>query len=383
MDASGRYDAALEVVRDTSDEGTRKLIAMLGDDECVMTSEGMSVYDVEPTYDTVGGLAVRELASRNERAWPVLVDALPGASKDKARSLLSVLWQLRFETRMALPDDVHAKIEEAARTHGYPGEGDRAGWDRDFARRMRAGEFPTAESLWRARLMHPYSPERHAAIYRLRDIVEDKAAFLRELVPLLDDPDTCRAVLFVINDLPHALSPETVRMLASGSLVRKSELLLGYLAEYGEPARARISPCPRMRPGQAPPQGEAGGRRRADDPGLRHRTVRRSFELRPPPPEGSSRPSVRRISDRLHRAVYRRHLSWRIRCTRGAAGGGPQRHRTDRRRIAVPVAPRSRARNSGLNRASVACLRWPPECQRRAGWGAPFGSWWAITDLNR
>jgi hypothetical protein len=243
MDASGRYDAALEVVRDRSDDGTRRLISMLGDDERVTTSEGMSVYDVEPTYDTVGGLAARELASRVERAWPVIVDALAGANKDQARGLLSVIWQLPVEQRMALPDDAYAKIEDAARMHGYAGEGDRARWDRDFARRMRAGEFPTPESLWRARLAHPYYPERHGAIYRLRDLVDDKVAFLRELVPLLDDRETASAVLLTINDLPRALLPETVRTLASGSLVRESELLLVHLAEYGEPARALVPLC--------------------------------------------------------------------------------------------------------------------------------------------
>ena len=243
MDASARYDAALEVVLDRSDDATRRLIAMLGDDERVTTSEGCSVYDVEPTYDTVGGLAARELASRVERAWPVIVDGLAGASQDATRALLSVISQLAVEQRMALPDDAYAKIEDAARSHGYPGEGDRARWDRDFARRKRAHEFPTDEALWRARLKHPYSPERHGAIYRLRDIVADKGTFCRELAEYLDDSEMRSAVLYTINDLPRALPPETVRALASGPLVRESEQLLSLLAEYGEPARALVPIC--------------------------------------------------------------------------------------------------------------------------------------------
>lgn len=54
------------------------------------------------------------------------------------------------------------------------------------------------------------------------------------------------AVLYEINNLPRAFTPETVRALASGPSVRECELLLSIIADYGEPARALVPLCLEM-----------------------------------------------------------------------------------------------------------------------------------------
>lgn len=241
-----RYRFAESLERRPSEATARQLIAMLAETEELTLSEAPAPYDVEPVYGRVAEAARISLQRMPAFGVPAIIEALPSATVDIARVLFAILNDAPVEQRMALPDEAHAAIESAAQKLG-PRDAAHARFERDFARRVRAGELPTPEAFWRAWLAHP--TRALVSIYELGGLVEDRAAFARELASWFDHPELGKyplALCSALAKLPDLLPEETVRALASSEHPRRQQELVPILAAYGEPAAALVPLCIEM-----------------------------------------------------------------------------------------------------------------------------------------
>lgn len=240
MDALERYGLARALRDDPSFASVQRLVGLLVDDGRFVAHEAPAPYDVETTYGHVAEAAHESLVAMLPGALPWIVESLPAASMKQVAALLGVIDGVDIAQRMTLTDDAHATIVAAAERVDET-RASAARFERDVARRVRAGELADRESYWRAWLAHP--TRAFAALYELEKLAPDKAAFALELARATDDPRLRSTAAVLLAQLPPLLPPDVVQRLAASTLPREHHVLVPMLARHGAPAAALVPLC--------------------------------------------------------------------------------------------------------------------------------------------
>jgi hypothetical protein len=240
VDAFDRYELARSLRSQPSLASVRRLVELLVDDGRCLIHEAPAPYAVEPQYGNVDQEARESLVAMLPVAVPWIVELLPAASVEQASALLRVIDRLDIAQRIALPDEVHAAFVAAAERVDE-GRASAVRFERDFARRVRAGELADPERYWRAWLAHPVHAS--TALYELEKLVSDKTAFALELARATDDPRLDFTAAYIRARLPPVLPPDVVQRLAASTLPRHHHDLAVMLARHGAPAAALVPLC--------------------------------------------------------------------------------------------------------------------------------------------
>ena len=250
VDARDRYMRAQALGTQPNDASVQELIAMLSDDGSYELDDGCAFFERDPTVLYVSEAARESLVGIAQRAWPLIVDALPGATATNVAALIEAIDHLSPEQRAALPPSAHDAIVSAVERFAYECHrfSKTAAWERAFAQRVQSGELAEHEAFWRARMSeHPLSDARDHALLRLVRIATDKDALARELVGWLESdkypwyPMSWDTVIGALHELQ--LPPDLVQRLATSSLPRKHQSLVIVLARYPEAATALVPVC--------------------------------------------------------------------------------------------------------------------------------------------
>jgi hypothetical protein len=245
-DAPTRYAAAVALADEPGAAAAERLVALLDDDTSVCTDEGMSVYDVDPTYRPVSA-AFEALQRMGPHAWPAMAKVWSGASLRARDHMVRVLPWLPLEERLRLPDDAFAALE----AHVGASALSSVVFERALALRLRDGAVKDSalrdpEALWREVFdHHPNLYDRGRALVRFARVVTDPVVAARELHALLATPARAPRsdVLAAMLALPTVLPASLVRELVASPLVRQAPELWGWLARHGAAGHGVIPLC--------------------------------------------------------------------------------------------------------------------------------------------